>query len=174
MRFKLSLDESIFNVEDEPVDSYTSLEFDDDFSMEDDHSVENVLPGPAEGSDTGVANELIALINDEWEAIQGYNNAIATLRTVSRSNIFYEDAISVLEEIAAEENRHVGQLQEVLKHISPNASDIEKGHEEAQDQLNFVGGKLQVQTWDKPIAENNVNACENETMCSLTDIDDDM
>lgn len=146
--------------------------------VEDPHSIDNVPKGPKEGADTGVAAELISLINDEWEAVQGYNNAIATLRENSAENPFYLDAINVLEEISAEENRHVGQLQELLKQISPNAEEIEKGTQEAKDQLNFVDGKLQVQSWDalKPSSNNN-NMMGNEDdnyMISLSDIDDEM
>lgn len=175
MKFRLNLDESLFD--DTPVKTPSSVQvttdFDDDFEY-DEHSVENVLPGPASGVDTGVANELITLINDEWEAVQGYNGAIATLRTMSNQNPFYEKAIAVLEEISAEENRHVGQLQEILKNISPNAQDIDKGHEEAQDQLRFVGGKLQVQSWETPAANSNPNAQEVDATCTLMDIDDEM
>ena len=132
------------------------------------------MPGPAEGSDTGVAGELIALINDEWEAIQGYNNAIATLRAVIAENPIYEDAIKVLEEISAEENAHVGQLQEVLRQISPNAADIDKGKVEAKSQMGLVGGVLPVQTWDsvKPSEPTNVNAVDE--ICTISDIDDEM
>lgn len=175
MKFRLNLDESLFD--DAPVMTSRNVkvttDFDDDFKY-DEHDVENVLPGPASGADTGVANELIALINDEWEAIQGYNGAIANLRAMISQNPFYDKAISVLEEISAEENRHVGQLQEILRNISPNAQDIDKGHEEAQDQLRFVGGKLQVQSWETPTANTNPNAQEVDTTCTLMDIDDEM
>ena len=179
MKFKLNLDESLF---DDEVDSFltkdsevANLEFDDDFSeYEDEHSVENVLPGPAEGTDTGVAQELIALINDEWEAIQGYNNAIATLRATADQNPFYEDAVKVLEEISAEENVHVGQLQEVLRRISPNTADIDKGKKEAKSQLGLVNGLLPVQSWDSVRSEqSNTQQITDET-CTLSDVDDDM
>ena len=181
MKFNLTLDESLFDdeFESEAYPSYTtSDEFDDDFvDYEDSHSITNVPEGPAEGSDTGVAGELIALINDEWEAIQGYNNAIATLRSVIEDNPVYQDAIKVLEEISAEENAHVGQLQEVLKHISPNAGEIQKGTQEAQSQMGLVGGVLPVQTWDSVRSDavdcNDSNYANNE-LCSITDIDDEM
>ena len=179
MKFKLNLNESLF---DDELDSFLTKDspsdiedIDDDFSeyIPDDHSSENVLPGPAEGSDTGVASEIISLINDEWEAIEGYNNAIASLRYALQENPFYESAIAVLEEISAEENRHVGQLQEVLKQISPNAADIQKGAQEAKSQLGLVGGVLPVQTWEtKPDATNNKNVIDDT--CTLCDVDDEM
>ena len=181
MKFSLKLDESLFDddfgsLEFDSTPEVTS-EFDDDFSeYESDHDPDNVLPGPAEGSDTGVAGELIALINDEWEAIQGYNNAIATLRSVSKENSFYLDAIKVLEEISAEENVHVGQLQELLAQVSPNAEEIHKGTAEAKSQLGLVNGLLPVESWDNyNSAETNklTTECAEDT-CTLTDIDDDM
>lgn len=179
MKFKLNLDEALF---DDELDSFLTkdtsvrdLDFDDDFSEYiDEHSTEDVLPGPAAGADTGVAGELIALINDEWEAIEGYNNAIATLRATAEQNPFYLEAVKVLEEISAEENVHVGQLQEVLKHISPNAAEISKGTKEAKSQLGLVGGKLMVQSWDTPANKQPAASCDDEEMCTLTDIDDEM
>ena len=178
MRFNLNLDESLF---DDELDSFLTKDvpslmddIDDDFSdYEDSHHATTVLPGPAEGADTGVAAELIALINDEWEAIQGYNNAIATLRTL-QENPFYEDAIRVLEEISAEENRHVGQLQEVLRRISPNAGDIQKGTKEAQNQLGLVAGRLPVQSWEVSASQADPRITNDDELCTLCDIDDEM
>lgn len=169
MKFAFSLDETLFEDFDYTSEE-TSLEFDDDFS---EHSIEDVLPGPAEGSDTGVASELISLINDEWEAIEGYNNAIATLRATTYENPFYEDAVKILEEISAEENVHVGQLQEVLRQISPNAAEIHKGTEEAKSQLGLVDGVLPVQSWGSAQTSSNP-CCANDETCTLTDIDDEM
>ena len=180
MKFKLNLDEALF---DDELDSFLTKDvpvndsdFDDDFSEYiDEHSVEDVLPGPAEGADTGVAGELIALINDEWEAIQGYNNTIASLRASSEENPFYEEAIKVLEEISAEENVHVGQLQELLKHVSPNAAEIQKGTQEAKSQLGLVGGRLMVQSWEDTSKNNTAkNANDVDETCTLCDIDDEM
>ena len=180
MKFKLKLDESLF---DDEIDSFLTKdatvldsEYDDDFSeYEDEHSVENVLPGPAEGSDTGIAQELIALINDEWEAIQGYTNAIANLRANLSSNPFYEDAIKVLEEISAEENAHVGQIQEVLQRISPNTAEIEKGKKEAKNQLGLVGGVLPVQSWEDVKKQDvSVASVKQDQTCTLSDVDDEM
>ena len=180
MKFNLTLDESLF---DDEVDNFLTkdvdvenTEFDDDFSeYMDEHSLEDVPEGPAPGTDTGVASELIALINDEWEAIQGYNNAIATLRATAADNPFYLDAVKVLEEISAEENVHVGQLQEVLKHISPNASEIQKGTKEAKSQLGLVNGRLPVQSWEASSNKETINAnnTDDET-CTLCDVDDEM
>ena len=150
--------------------------FDDMMTDDNDsHTIENVPEGPDEGSDTGVASELIHLINDEWEAIEGYNNAIASLRSVIDENPFYESAIDVLEEISNEENVHVGQLQELLKQISPNAASITKGEEEAKSQLGFKNGVLPVQSWSTTgNVESHNDALVNDIeCCSITDVDDE-
>lgn len=179
MNFKLNLDESLFDDDfdsliEKPQLKTKDVFYDDDFSVYDsEHDADNVLPGPAEGADTGAASELIALINDEWEAIEGYNNAIASFRAISTQDPFYEDAIKVLEEISAEENRHVGQLQEVLRRISPNAADIQKGTNEAKSQLGLVGGLLPVQSWDD-VKDKNVNTNSVDETCTLCDVDDEM
>ena len=178
MKFNLTLDEALF---DDDIPTFFSKDaesfdssLDDDFSeYESQHDPENVLPGPANGPDTGVASEIIALINDEWEAIEGYNNAITSLRTLDHENPFYMDAIKVLQEIVSEENTHVGQLQEVLRRISPNAADIQKGTKEAVNQLGMSGGILPVQSWEEATPVTNTTNKINE-MCTLSDIDDDM
>lgn len=78
--------------------------------------------------DIGIANQLINLINDEWEAIDGYNNAIANFTS-------YPEFIEVIQDISNEENNHIGMLQELLKKVSPNAETIEAGQEEANIEL---------------------------------------
>lgn len=183
MNFKLNLNEDLFDDEMSTSADLPEVLFDldDEFVDYEEHDLDNVLPGPSEGSDTGVAAELIALINDEWEAIQGYNNAIATLRANSKNNLFYLDAVKVLEEISAEENAHVGQLQEVLKQVSPNAAEIQKGTKEAKSQLGLVGGILPVESWEsvrstsaKSVNDNEANVNSIDETCTLCDIDDEM
>lgn len=150
--------------------------YDDDFSAPDympdmeDHL--NAPEGPKEGSDTGVADMLISAIHDEWTTIQQYNSLIATLRAEVVNNPKYEGFISVVEEINNEENKHVGQLQEMLKRISPNANSIEEGEEEGASQLQFTNGKLQVQTWDTP--SNNATPNSIDSTCTIGDVDDEM
>ena len=86
---------------------------------------------PAPGTDTGLANLIIDAINDEWEAISGYNDLIEVM---SREG--HEDMVKVINDIANEENTHVGQLQEILKTISSNVENIDDGASEAANQLN--------------------------------------
>lgn len=85
---------------------------------------------PAEDINAGMSSVISSLIKDEYEAIDGYNSAIATALAEGHT-----DVANVLVEIQAEENVHVGQLQEVMKMFDPNADKIEDGVAEAEEQL---------------------------------------
>ena len=87
--------------------------------------------GPQVGPDTGIAALLIDAINDEWSTIDKYNSIITML---SEEGKF--DMIPVIQDITAEENTHVGQLQELLQSISPNVENIVDGETEAKEQMN--------------------------------------
>lgn len=77
-------------------------------------------------------NQLIELINDEWETIKSYNDLIAGLRI---DNI-YEDFIPVIEEILTDEHNHVGALQNLLDKLNPQSQEqIEDGEKESQEIL---------------------------------------
>ena len=80
--------------------------------------------------ETGISLILSNLIKDEWEAIDGYNSAIQTLADLKK-----DDAITILQDIVKEENVHVGQLEQLLKTFSVDAHDIDKGEQEAEEQL---------------------------------------
>lgn len=82
------------------------------------------------GAAVGMATVLSDLIKDEYEAIDGYNTAIATAEAEG-----FGDMIKVLTDIQAEENIHIGQLQELMKMVDPNASKIEDGTVEAEELL---------------------------------------
>ena len=83
---------------------------------------------PNLGNDTGVSNLIIKAINSEWDTIAEYNELIANLGNNS-------DMIPVIQDIVAEENTHIGQLQQILLQISPNVQNIEKGEIEGEKQL---------------------------------------
>ena len=165
------LDDSVFTYE--PIASANAVA---------DHDGEAVPAGPATGLDSGIAASLIKLINDEWEAIQGYNDFRAmVMEMVNNNDGDYTEMLTVIDEIVNEENLHVGQLQELLKTVSPNAESINKGEEEAQEQLEssgneWVNGKLKVE-FHNPVApqavenEQQYNAIEDT--CSICDADDD-
>ena len=82
------------------------------------------------GVAVGMAAVLSDLIKDEYEAIEGYNSAIATAEAEG-----YGDMVKVLTDIQAEENIHIGQLQELMKMVDPNAHKIEDGYAEAAEEL---------------------------------------
>ena len=82
------------------------------------------------GAAVGMATVISDLIKDEYEAIDGYNSAIATAQVEG-----FEDVVKVLAEIQAEENIHIGQLQEVMKLFDPNADKVEDGQAEGAEQL---------------------------------------
>lgn len=91
--------------------------------QEEPHSIE---AGPT----VGMAQLLSDLIKDEYEAIDGYNSVIATADAEG-----YDDMIDVLTDVQAEENVHIGQLQELRKMVDPNAHMVEDGEEEAEEEL---------------------------------------
>lgn len=204
--YKLRLDESLFDDDmsftfDEPAikvfdeghfDAYKDDEYDDTpFEYEPlvraevptDHNGEAVPEGPKPGVESGIADSLIKLINDEWEAIQGYNNFRDMILSMQQNGDGdYSEMIRVIDEISNEENLHVGQLQELLKKVSPNAESIEKGEEEAQEQLEstgneWVNGQLKVQFHEPGAISsqsiNSENPNEIDTTCTLCDADDE-
>lgn len=178
MKFKrYNLDESLFDTE--PITSVSNgigySDVDDDFSSVD-YDVISKLDSngvPSSGAPTGVSDSIIHLINDEWEAIRGYNDIIEMIRvTASDGEGDFQHMLPVLTDIVSEENKHVGQLQELLKTVSPNAAAIEEGEREGREQLNFVNGKLQVQEMPSNIgATTQTNEVSEFT--TLTDVDDE-
>lgn len=98
-------------------------------SFEDEH-LGTAESTPEPGPEAGIASLINKLIVDEWEAIQGYNDAIVAAETEG-----YSDIANVLRDIANEENLHVGQLEQVMQQLSPNAESINQGEIEAEGQL---------------------------------------
>lgn len=93
-------------------------------------------PTGTEGEiDTGFAAILNSLIRDEWEAIDGYSSAIATM-TAERPGCVI---VPILNDIMTEEATHVGQLQKALTLIAPSAEAIKDGAAEAEKQLSGEG-----------------------------------
>lgn len=78
----------------------------------------------------GISGLLNNLIISEYDAIDQYNSAIATAQSLGVTDI-----IPVLEDIVTEEHTHVGQLQAAVKLFDTSASAVQKGVEEAEDQL---------------------------------------
>lgn len=89
-----------------------------------------------DGASVGMASVISDLIKDEYEAIDGYNSAIATAEAEG-----FEDMVRVLTEIQAEENLHIGQLQAIMNTLDPNAHLVDDGQQEGIEQLaNPLGG----------------------------------
>jgi len=89
-------------------------------------SLDEVEPeGPAPDV-IGISNIIHDLIIDENEAIQGYNNAQANMQE-------FPDLIEIMQSIASEELVHIGELQKALEMVSPNASKIKEGEQEASE-----------------------------------------
>jgi len=105
-----------------------------------DNAISETPETPAPGVDTDISSVLMALIKDEYEAIDGYNNSIATI--IAEGNNEYKNIIAILKDIANEENIHVGQLQAALKLVSPNAASINKGEQEAVEEQNITANEL--------------------------------
>lgn len=75
------------------------------------------------------------LIKDEFEAIDGYNSSIATLKILENDGSDYSGIIANLEDIKNEELVHVGQLQKCLAEVNPEAEAIDDGNEEASETI---------------------------------------
>ena len=88
------------------------------------------IEGPEEGPEYGLSSLINQAIQDELKTIDEYNSLALNARAEG-----FEDIAKVIEEINTEENKHVGQLQEILKTISPNAEAIELGEDEGEAQL---------------------------------------
>lgn len=128
---------------------------------------------PATPEDNGIANQIIAEINGEWDTIKNYNDLIISLQQYGR-----DDFVNVVQDIINEENVHIGQLQEILKVISPNANSIATGETEANGQLNEADlhpkfkekAKKEYKQWDK---ENDEVEKKRDAMYGLIDRDDE-
>ena len=96
--------------------------------VEDKHGAPEITVTPEEN---GVQNMLQFLVKDEWDAIEGYNNTIQTLKQMGG----YDDLCGVLQEISNEELVHVGQIQKALEFVNPTTAKIKEGETEATEQM---------------------------------------
>jgi len=79
---------------------------------------------------TGISDIIIDSINKKWDNIRDFNSIIVNLNEEG-----YEDLVPVIESILEDENRNVGKLQQLVELVSPTASSIEDGKQEALDEL---------------------------------------
>lgn len=161
MKFtKFKLDESLF---DDDM-SYDEMDIDTDVDTDDFD-----MQPPSPGINMGIADTIINLINDEWEAVQGYNNFLELL-----NNSQYDESTKrVIKDIVAEENKHVGQLQELLKRISPNTSQIAVGEKEAKHQLSSMVSGIQFWSDTNSISNPSAEANAIDDFTTLSDVDDE-
>ena len=78
----------------------------------------------------GFAGVINNLIIDEYDAVNGYNGAIATANAMG-----LDTASKLLQDISDEETRHIGELQELMKTVTPQANEIENGSREASEKI---------------------------------------
>ena len=111
-----------------------------------------------DGACVGMAAVISDLIKDEYEAIDGYNSAIATSEAEG-----FGDMVKVLTEIQAEENLHIGQLQAIMNTLDPNAHLVDDGQAEGVEQLS------------NPLSSNEVvEESLNEDLDDLNEQEQDM
>ena len=113
-------------------------EVNEDITVTSDEFADNIELNQAEefpevSQNLGHYTEIVNAINGEWETINDYNIIIANLKNASTGE--YDDLINVIKDIKDEEYKHIGQLQEILKHFSDDPENIESGEEEAKDQM---------------------------------------
>lgn len=117
------------------IKNYTMTGDNFDESLQEDVTdvVIDTLSGPTEGPESGLASLLNTAVQDEFKTIQMYNDIAVSARAEG-----FEDIATVVDEINTEENKHVGQLQELLKTVSPNAKAIDTGEIEGKQQVGEV------------------------------------
>lgn len=86
-----------------------------------------------------ISNNLSALIQDEWQAKDGYNNAVLSIKGMALAargildDEIVDKLITTLSDIGEEESVHVGELQELLSLLKPvEKTKIEDGHKEVE------------------------------------------
>lgn len=131
LKILLSQPEAKGNSEKEKLDTYSKEANPEDKDLTED--VEVVDKNQTEiDKKVGLENLVNDLINDENEAINGYNSAIVTFELEGKS-----DLTDVFRDIIKDEQNHIGNLQKVLNEINPTTiANLEQGQQEAADTLN--------------------------------------
>jgi hypothetical protein len=101
---------------------------------------------------TGISDIIIDSINKKWDNIRDFNSIIVNLNEEG-----YEDLVPVIESILEDENRNVGKLQQLVELVSPTASSIEDGKQEAIDELD--GNEVKVEE-EMKLDENFTNVSD--------------
>ena len=104
---------------------------------------------------TGISDIIIDSINKKWDNIRDFNSIIVNLNEEG-----YEELVPVIESILEDENRNVGKLQQLVELISPTASSIDDGRQEAIDELDNVEVKVEE---EMKLDENFTNVSDKVT-----------
>lgn len=126
---KLTLKEDLFD----EIDMSTLLDqgYRVDMSVYNDSPQEDALEGPQTEEEVGVSHLILDAISCVTEMISMYNDITA--------NTSDEEITSVINQIAEDNNKHMGMLQGILTNVSPNAEAIQDGVEEvAADEVATV------------------------------------
>lgn len=103
------------------------------------------LEGPEEGAAAGVASLINDAIQDELKTADEYNSIAITAKAEG-----HEDVAAVIDEINTEEHKHIGQLEQALKKVAPNAEAIDVGKVEGEQQLGEVTDEVVVKEGIQP------------------------
>lgn len=132
---KLLLNEELFDAAVEPIVGDINTQIENEDALKD---------GPETGEDFGLSALLIDAIKDEWEAIDAYNTLLSNVGD-------NEEIKKIIQDINAEENNHVGMLQQALLQLSPVTENIKEGEEEAVETIDDVADTQQA--WAKDLRE---------------------
>lgn len=192
----MDLDDEPQEINDEPT--YDITDTDDSFSLEDIIS-DDSQHEQVENNNITILSELQALIKDEQEAISGYNAFIMWINdNPAQFSSIPGDIKAVINDIIAEENKHIGQLQTLLSYVNPHQQDIVDGEQEASHQLQNISesgvfvpvraplqGTVKISMLDeirnakfvdpslKQKTENVNIDCSGDDICTLANADDE-
>lgn len=107
---------------------------------------------------TGISDIIIDSINKKWDNIRDLNSIIVNLNEEG-----YEDLVPVIESILEDENKNVGKLQQLIELISPTASSIDDGRQEAIDELDNIE-EIKVEE-EMKLSENFSNVPKDTKTC---------
>lgn len=120
----------------DPSDFYDYDDYGENLNNKNDSksSLKEALEG--NGVSSKAAGIVSALLEDEWEAVKGYEDAAAQLSELDVED--KEKILKVLGHISGEEAIHVGQLEQVLHILNPDyEAKQQEGHDEGREELNL-------------------------------------
>ena len=104
----------------------------------------------------GISDIIIDSINKKWDNIRDMHSIIINLNEEG-----YEDLVPVIESVLEDENKNVGKLQQLVELISPNASSIDDGKQEAIDELDDSSVRVE----EMKLSENFSNVQDDISTC---------